>query len=177
MHLENRTLPPKVQKCRRCDDGCLCLNSRYQRCYHCPIVAEYHRRGIAHLGCCQIFILVKSKMVTPEAMAKGIARNVQSQTTVIPAPESMFSKQVRLRRPTMRGSESSEGWKSAKPRGSERWKKRTRGLSVWWLTRPCRFTSSKRSMQESCYCPSGSWFDVQFGCSSLPTAYHDLSFC
>ena len=32
-------------------------------------------------------------------------------------------------------------------------------------------------MQESCYCPSGSWFDVQFGCSSLPTAYHDLSFC
>ena len=53
------------------------------------------------------------------------------------------------RRPTMRGSESSEGWKSAKPRGSERWKKRTRGLSVWWLTRPCRFTSSKRSMQKS----------------------------
>ena len=24
---------------------------------------------------------------------------------------------------------------------------------------------------------SGSWFDTQFGCSSLPTAYHDLSFC
>jgi hypothetical protein len=25
--------------------------------------------------------------------------------------------------------------------------------------------------------PFGSWFDTQFGCSSLPTAYHDLSFC
>ena len=48
-----------------------------------------------------------------------------------------------------RGSESSKGWKSAKPRGSERWEKRTRGLSVWWLTRPCRFTSSKMSMQKS----------------------------
>jgi hypothetical protein len=33
--------------------------------------------------------------------------------------------------------------------GSERWKKRTHGLSVWWPTRPCRFTSSKRSTQKS----------------------------
>src|SRR4029077_7323031 len=49
----------------------------------------------------------------------------------------------------MRGRGSSEEWKSAKPRGSERWKKRTHGLSVWWPTRPCRFTSSKRSTQKS----------------------------
>src|SRR4029077_10541349 len=49
----------------------------------------------------------------------------------------------------MRGRGSSEEWKSAKPRGSERWKKRTHGLSVWWPTRRCRFTSSKRSTQKS----------------------------
>ena len=41
----------------------------------------------------------------------------------------------------MRGSDSLEGWKSAKPQRLGGWKKRTRGLSVWWLTRPCRFTS------------------------------------
>src|SRR4029077_1779634 len=49
----------------------------------------------------------------------------------------------------MRGRGSSEEWRSAKPRGSERWKKRTHGLSVWWPTRPCRFTSSRRSTQKS----------------------------
>ena len=26
IHLEQSKLPPKVQKCRQCDDGCLCLN-------------------------------------------------------------------------------------------------------------------------------------------------------
>ena len=41
------------------------------------------------------------------------------------------------------------GMEVSEPRGSERWKKRTHGLSVWWPTRRCRFTSSKRSMQKS----------------------------
>src|SRR5262245_26073663 len=53
------------------------------------------------------------------------------------------------RRPTTRGRESSEGWKSAKPRGLGRWKKRTRGSSAWWPTKRCRFTFSKRSTQKS----------------------------
>src|SRR4029077_5057057 len=34
-------------------------------------------------------------------------------------------------------------------RGSEQWKKRTRGSSVWWRTRRCRFTFSRRSTQKS----------------------------
>ena len=56
---------------------------------------------------------------------------------------------ISARRLTTRGRGSLAGWKSAKPRGSEHWKKRTRGSSVWWPTRPCRFTSSKRSTQKS----------------------------
>ena len=58
-----------------------------------------------------------------------------------------------VRRPTMRGRESSEGWKSAKPRGSERWKKRTRGSSVGG--RPGRADShSQRGQRKKVVSPS-----------------------
>src|SRR4029453_12287277 len=49
----------------------------------------------------------------------------------------------------MRGRGSLAGWKSAKPRDSERWRRRTRGSRDWWPTKPCRFISSKRSTQKS----------------------------